>query len=127
MILTNFEGYTELYSLESGPRISLTMDPDNNRVTITAAVQESGGPGTGTGIVDFGKVDNGKQKAVTFNIDGVEMNNIILASVDVDLQELIISAYTKAPDGLEVVLFNGGKDPKDIGIIEVAIANFGKP
>ncbi len=128
MILTNIEGEgkTKLYKLRAGARTSLDVDSSTNTVTITAAEQGTG-PGTGVGTINFGVIDPGSQKVREFPIDGVEMDDIILASVEVDLQGITMSAYVSQPGHVKVVMFNGGNNSENLGTIEVAIANFGKP
>ncbi len=128
MVLTNKEGdgKTELYKLRAGARTSLDVDSANNTVTITAAKQESG-PGTGVGTVNLGVINAGDQSVREFPISGVEMNDIILPSVGVDLQGLTMTAYVSSPGHVKVVFYNGSGSSVDLGTIDVAIANFGKP
>ncbi len=128
MVMTNIEGEgkSKLYKLRAGARTSLSVDSTNNTITITAAKQETG-PGTGVGTINLGVINSGDQSVREFPIEGVEMNDIILPSVEVDLQGLTMTAYVSSPDHVKVVFFNGSTSSVDLGTIDVAIANFGKP
>ncbi|WMN11642.1 hypothetical protein QYS49_39110 [Marivirga salinae] len=125
MLLTNSGGTTELYKLRPGPRTSIDVDDVNKTITITALQQS--GPGTGAGSVSVPNVASGSQVERNFPAAGVQPGDIILATIDQDLQGLTMTAYVRQAGQVIVVFFNGSGQPVNLGPVTVNFANFGQP
>ena len=125
MLFSNAAGATELYKLRAGPRTSLDVDPITKTVTITALSQS--GTNTGTGSVSVPNVSPGNQVERNFPSAGVMPGDIILATLDVDLQGLTMTAYVRQAGQVNVIFFNGGNTTVNLGPVNVGFANFGQP
>lgn len=125
MLLTNSGGATELYKLRPGPRTSIDVDDVNKTITITALQQS--GPGTGAGSVSVPNVASGSQVERNFPAAGVQPGDIILATIDQDLQGLTMTAYVRQAGQVIVLFFNGSGQPVNLGPVTVNFANFGQP
>jgi len=125
MVFSNAKGDARLFKLRAGARTNLDVDTANNTITITAMEQASG-PGTGVGTINLGGIASGSQSERVFPIPGLEMGDIIVPTVEVDLEGLTMTAYVSAIDEATVIFFNGTGGGVNLGTIDVKIANFGQ-
>jgi hypothetical protein len=126
MLFSNKGGDTELFKLRPGPRTSITVDETTKTITITA-LEQAGGPGTGTGQVSVGVLADGDQAEKNFPASGVSPGDIILATIDQDLQGITLTAYVRQEGQVILIFFNGSGQTVNLGPVDVNFANFGQP
>jgi adenosylcobinamide amidohydrolase len=126
MLFSNKGGNTELFKLRPGARTSITVDETTKTITITA-LEQAGGPGTGTGQVSVGVLAPGEQQLRNFPASGVSPGDIILATIDQDLQGITLTAYVRQEGQVILVFFNGSGSTISLGNVDVNFANFGQP
>ena len=126
MVFSNSNGTTEVFKLVAGPRTSINVDPVTKTVEISA-VDQSGGPNTGSGSVAVPNIISGNQVERNFPAAGVNPGDIILATIDSDLQGLTMTAYVRQAGQVNVIFFNGTNGTVNLGTVNVGFANFGQP
>lgn len=126
MVFTNVNGGTEVFKLVAGPRTFINVDPVNRTVQISA-VDQSGGPNTGSGQVSVPNIAPGDQVERNFSSAGVQPGDIILATTLEDLQGLTMTAYVRQSGQVRVIFFNGSNQQVNLGPVNVQFANFGQP
>ena len=126
MVFSNAGGTTELYRLVAGPRTFINVDAVTKEITISA-VDQSGGPNTGSGSVSTGAIPSGGQSERNFPAAGVVPGDIILATIDTDLQGITLTAYVRQAGQVNVIFFNGTGGTINLGSVNVGFANFGQP
>ena len=126
MLFSNATGKTELYSLTAGPRTFINVDTVNKTIEISA-VDQSGGPNKGSGSVSVPNISSGSQVERNFPSASVLPGDIILATLDTDLQGLTVTAYVRQAGQVRVIFFNGSNQNVNLGPVNVSFANFGQP
>lgn len=126
MVFSNANGTTELFKLRAGVRIFINVDPTTKTVEISA-VDQSTGPGTGTGTVSVGVIANGSQEERNFPSADVQPGDIILATILQDLQGITLTAYVRKEGHVNVIFYNGTGVSVNLGVVDVRFANFGQP
>jgi hypothetical protein len=126
MLFSNASGSTELYSLTAGLRTFINIDTANKTVEISA-IDQSGGPNTGSSQVSVGNVASGTSRIRNFPSTGVQPGDIILATTLQDLSGITLTAYVRQSGQVNVVFFNGTNSTVGLGVVDVQFANFGQP
>ena len=126
MLFTAAAGRTELYTLTAGPRTFINVDTVAKTISISA-VDQSGGPNKGSGSVSVPNLSPGTQVERNFPSAAVMPGDIILATLDVDLQGLTVTAYVRQAGQVRVIFFNGSNQNVNLGPVNVSFANFGQP
>ncbi len=124
MVYSNQTGKTELFKLRAGLRASMEIDEATKTVYIHAVAQ-GGGPEKDGGTVDTGIIQSGGQKIRVFDAN-VALGDIVLVTANVDLEGITMTAYVRQDGKVDVVLFNGTAQDKNLGTVEFKIANFGQ-
>ena len=126
MVFTNAAGKTELYKLQAGIRTFINVDTATKTIIISA-VDQSGGPNTGSGSVSVPNMSPGTQVERNFPSAGVSPGDIILATIDTDLKGITLTAYVRIAGQVNVIFFNGTNKNVNLGPVNVGFANFGQP
>ena len=126
MLFTNVNGFTELFTVKAGLRTFINIDTANKTIEISA-VDQSGGPNTGSSQVSVGNISSGSQAERNFPSTGVEPGDIILATTLQDLKGITVTAYVRQSGQVNVIFFNGTNSTVSLGIVDVQFANFGQP
>jgi hypothetical protein len=126
MLFSNVNGDTELFKLRAGARTFINIDPVDKTIIISA-VDQSGGPNTGSSQVSVGNIAAGSQQVRNFPHAGVMPGDIILATTLEDLQGITLTAYVRQEGQVNVIFFNGTGQVVNMGVVNVQFANFGQP
>ena len=126
MLFSNVNGDTELFKLRAGARTFINIDPVDKTIIISA-VDQSGGPNTGSSQVSVGNIAAGSQQVRNFPHAGVKPGDIILATTLEDLQGITLTAYVRQEGQVNVIFFNGTNQVVDLKVVNVQFANFGQP
>lgn len=126
MLFSAAGGTTELYTLTAGPRTFINVDTATRTISISA-VDQSGGPNKGSGSVSVPNLSPGDQVERNFPSASVSPGDIILATLDTDLQGLTMTAYVRQAGQVRVIFFNGSNQSVNLGPVNVSFANFGQP
>ncbi len=126
MLFSNINGDTELFKLRAGARTFINIDPVNKIIEISA-VDQSGGPNTGSSQVSVGNIADGEQRVRNFPHAGVMPGDIILATTLQDLQGITLTAYVRQEGQVNVIFFNGSGQVVNMGVVDVQFVNFGQP
>lgn len=126
MVFSNATGETELFKVVAGPRTFINIDTATRTIEISA-VDQSGGPKTGSSQVSVGNIQSGRQAERNFPSTGVQPGDIILATTLQDLQGITVTAYVRQSGQVNVIFFNGTNTTVNMGVVDVQFANFGQP
>ena len=125
MVLTNYEGETQLYKLRAGARTYLSVDSTTNTVTISAIDQSMEG-GAGIGTFAIPNLNAGQQATNTFLSAGAQVGDFINLNADANLQGITMTGYVSAPDNITVVFYNGTGAPVGPINVSMKVINFGQ-
>jgi hypothetical protein len=126
MLFSDINGNTELFKLRAGARTFLNIDRVTKTITISA-VDQSGGPNTGTAQVSVGNIGALSQQERNFPSAGVQPGDIILATTLEDLRGITLTAYVRQEGQVIVIFFNGTGAVVNLNVVNVQFANFGQP
>lgn len=81
-------------------------------------------PITGTAAWSPGSLASGSQTSTTVTATGASLGDFAQVSLDVDLQDQIVTAYVSAADTVTVVLLNETGGSIDLGAVSVNVRTF---
>jgi len=107
-----------LYSPDATVLITQTADTINLRA-VSAPVQVTSDP-AGTFVI--GNLPNGSTyTSNAINAFAVDFGNIIIGSIDVDLQGCMLTSYVSQPNVIRISIYNGTGSAKNLGTVNVKV------